>query len=73
MSRIRIREASWPADRRALEAVRCDVFIKEQNVPRSLEFDGLDASALHWLALTEREEPTLFPYTTLFRSRKSVV
>jgi predicted GNAT family N-acyltransferase len=57
MSRIRIREASWPADRKALEAVRCDVFIKEQNVPRHLEFDGMDSSALHWLALTELDEP----------------
>ena len=57
MSRIRIREASWPADRSALESVRCEVFIKEQNVPRNLEFDGLDASALHWLALTENDEP----------------
>ncbi|MFO8002979.1 GNAT family N-acetyltransferase [Thioalkalivibrio sp.] len=57
MSRIRIREASWPADRKALEAVRCDVFIKEQNVPRHLEFDGMDASALHWLACTELDEP----------------
>ncbi|AGA34348.1 GNAT family acetyltransferase YjcF [Thioalkalivibrio nitratireducens DSM 14787] len=57
MSRIRIREASWPADREALEAVRCEVFIKEQNVPRTLEFDGLDATALHWLALAEDHEP----------------
>lgn len=57
MSRIRIREASWPADRQALEAVRCEVFIKEQGVPRALEFDGLDAAALHWLALTEDDRP----------------
>lgn len=57
MSRIRIREASWPADRMALETVRCEVFVKEQNVPRTLEFDGLDASALHWLALTGDDTP----------------
>ena len=57
MKRIRIREASWPADRMALETVRNEVFVKEQRVPRSLEFDGLDASALHWLALTPEEEP----------------
>jgi predicted GNAT family N-acyltransferase len=57
MKRIRIREASWPADRMALETVRCEVFVKEQNVPRSLEFDGLDSAALHWLALTPEEEP----------------
>ena len=57
MQPIRIREASWPADRMNLESVRCEVFVKEQNVPRSLEFDGLDASALHWLAFTPEEEP----------------
>ena len=57
MQRIRIREASWPADRMALETVRCEVFVKEQNVSRSLEFDGLDAGALHWLAFTPEEEP----------------
>jgi predicted GNAT family N-acyltransferase len=57
MSRIRIREASWPADSTALKAVRCEVFIKEQSVPRALEFDGLDATALHWLALNEEQQP----------------
>ncbi len=57
MQRIQIREASWPADRMALETVRCEVFVKEQNVSRSLEFDGLDAGALHWLAFTPEEEP----------------
>ena len=54
---IRIREASWPADRTALETVRREVFVKEQNVPRSLEFDGHDSNALHWLAFTPEEEP----------------
>lgn len=57
MRRIRIREASWPSDRMALETVRCGVFVKEQKLPWSLEFDGLDATALHWLALTPEEEP----------------
>nr|WP_296752041.1 GNAT family N-acetyltransferase [Thioalkalivibrio sp.] len=57
MKPIRIREASWPVDRMALETVRCEVFVKEQNVPRSLEFDGLDSSALHWLAFTQEEKP----------------
>ncbi len=57
MRLIRIREASWPADRMALETVRCEVFVKEQNVPRHLEFEGRDANALHWLACTPEEEP----------------
>lgn len=55
MSRIRIREASWPADRTSLETVRSAVFIREQGVPRALEFDGLDAAALHWLAFAEQQ------------------
>lgn len=57
MQPIRIREASWPADRMALESVRCEVFVKEQKIPRALEFDGLDAGALHWLAFTPEQEP----------------
>ena len=57
MKRIWIREASCPADRMALETVRCEVFVKEQNVPRSHEFDGLDYGALHWLAFTPEREP----------------
>lgn len=57
MHPVRIREASWPADRDGLDHVRCEVFIKEQKIPRSLEFDGLDATALHWLALSGDGEP----------------
>lgn len=41
----------------SLETVRREVFVQEQNVPRSIEFDGLDSSALHWLALTPEGKP----------------
>jgi predicted GNAT family N-acyltransferase len=57
MHPVRIREASWPADRDGLDHVRCEVFIKEQKIPRSIEFDGLDATALHWLALSGDGDP----------------
>lgn len=57
MKRIWIRAASWPADRSALKSVRDEVFVKEQNVPRASEYDGMDASALHWLALTPESTP----------------
>lgn len=57
MTPVRIREATWPADKALLTHVRCEVFIKEQNISRSLEFDGLDATALHWLALLPEELP----------------
>lgn len=54
---ITFREASWPADRDVLAHIRHEVFIKEQGVPATLEFDGLDATALHWLAEASRGEP----------------
>ncbi|WP_019591459.1 GNAT family N-acetyltransferase [Thioalkalivibrio sp. ALE20] len=59
--RINFRQASWPADRKALSLIRREVFVEEQQVPEDLEFDGLDAGALHWLA----EEPGGEPIGTL--------
>ncbi|WP_018935610.1 GNAT family N-acetyltransferase [Thioalkalivibrio sp. ALJ24] len=58
---IIFREASWPADQEALSRVRREVFVGEQQVPEDLEFDGLDAGALHWLA----EDPDGEPIGTL--------
>lgn len=46
-----IREATWDRDRELLCEVRLSVFVKEQRVPQSLEIDGLDATAVHFLAL----------------------
>jgi len=54
---ITFREASWPADRDALARVRHEVFVNEQGVPQALEFDGLDPTALHWLATGSAGEP----------------
>jgi len=36
--------------RRALSAIRREVFIREQQVPEELEWDGLDENAYHLLA-----------------------
>ena len=36
--------------------VRDEVFSKEQGVPRELEFDGLDESAIHSIVFDEGEE-----------------
>jgi predicted GNAT family N-acyltransferase len=47
---FRIRVANWPEDREALRLVRESVFVKEQEVPPELEWDGLDESCLHLLA-----------------------
>ena len=46
-----IREATWNQDRELLCKVRLKVFVREQRVPQNLEIDGLDATAVHFLAL----------------------
>jgi predicted GNAT family N-acyltransferase len=46
----RVRTAEWERDRDALKSIRFDVFVVEQNVPESLEWDGLDAHCIHALA-----------------------
>ena len=46
----RVRRAAWPADQAALRGLRERVFVKEQGVPLELEWDGLDAEAIHLLA-----------------------
>jgi len=51
-----IKVASWQKHAELLKAVREAVFIKEQQVPLELEWDGLDTSALHLLALNDAGE-----------------
>ncbi|MGW8355876.1 GNAT family N-acetyltransferase [Streptomyces wedmorensis] len=46
-----VREAAEPADRDACFAVRREVFVEEQGVPRELEYDAYDATAVHVLAV----------------------
>lgn len=50
-----VREASWSHDRDSLCKIRLQVFVQEQNVPQSLELDGLDATAVHFLALIDNK------------------
>lgn len=45
-----MRPACWRADHAALCALRREVFVGEQRVPEALEWDGLDATATHFLA-----------------------
>lgn len=47
---ISLIEVTWNAEQKTLRAVRTAVFIDEQHVPPTLEWDGLDAEALHLLA-----------------------
>jgi predicted GNAT family N-acyltransferase len=45
-----IKQVAWSTHEAQLKWVRETVFIKEQSVPESLEWDGLDADALHLIA-----------------------
>ena len=52
---VEIREARWPEDEPLLRRIRTEVFVREQDVPEDLEWDGLDADSRHLLALVDRE------------------
>ncbi|MET9931194.1 MULTISPECIES: GNAT family N-acetyltransferase [unclassified Streptomyces] len=46
-----VREVRGDEDREACFAVRREVFVEEQGVPRELEYDAYDATAVHVLAV----------------------
>ncbi len=46
-------KVDWSTHRDRLRAIRARVFIEEQGVPQDLEWDGLDESADHFIALNE--------------------
>ncbi|MFH8578115.1 GNAT family N-acetyltransferase [Streptomyces zaomyceticus] len=48
-----VREALGTEDREACFAVRREVFVEEQGVPRELEYDTYDTTAVHVLAVRE--------------------
>jgi predicted GNAT family N-acyltransferase len=52
-----VRVTDWTADEAALRAVRRAVFIVEQGVPESLEWDEVDPRCVHALALDSRARP----------------
>ena len=47
---LSVRRAESENDMAGLRALRLDVFVKEQGVPRELELDALDATAIHAVA-----------------------
>lgn len=49
-SSFRVRRADWQRDQERLRRIREAVFVHEQHVPPTLEWDGSDASCLHVLA-----------------------
>lgn len=52
-----IQQVSWQTHASQLRAVREQVFIDEQHVPLALEWDGLDDTAQHLLALNSAGGP----------------
>lgn len=52
-----VRAASWRDDIISLQALRRRIFVVEQQVPESLEWDDADAVCLHALALDARGNP----------------
>jgi predicted GNAT family N-acyltransferase len=49
--RFGVRVADWSREAVALREVRREVFVVEQRVPESLEWDGLDPQCVHALAI----------------------
>jgi predicted GNAT family N-acyltransferase len=50
-------QAQWAADKESLQSIRAEVFVKEQSVPQSLEWDNRDAEAFHAMALDDQLSP----------------
>jgi predicted GNAT family N-acyltransferase len=53
---VELRPASWAGDLAALQAVRRRVFIEEQRIPESEEWDDVDPLARHVLAVTKNRD-----------------
>ena len=50
-AKFSVDSVNWQTHQQALKQLRERVFIQEQNVPVKLEWDGLDAQAIHILAI----------------------
>ena len=53
---VQLQPATWADDRAALQAVRRSVFIEEQGIPESDEWDDIDPVARHVLAVAENRD-----------------
>lgn len=54
---LRVELVDWAEAEAAIRAIRETVFIVEQGVPETLEWDGLDPACAHVLAWNDRGEP----------------
>jgi predicted GNAT family N-acyltransferase len=57
MTAFTIIETDWTHDAPRLAAIRRAVFIEEQGVPETMEWDADDAAAVHFLALADDATP----------------
>ncbi|MBD0743297.1 GNAT family N-acetyltransferase [Streptomyces sp. CBMA152] len=57
MTAFAVRVVDGPADLQACFAVRREVFVVEQGVPEEIEYDALDAVAVHVLAAASGGSP----------------
>jgi len=55
--RYQIKQVTWQEVEQALTAIRLTVFVDEQNVPKDLEIDGLDAQCIHVMATDATNKP----------------
>jgi predicted GNAT family N-acyltransferase len=54
---VTIQRTSWAEHEAALRSIREAVFIREQRVPESLEWDDQDSDAIHFLAIASDGTP----------------
>ncbi|RUM92415.1 MAG: hypothetical protein DSZ28_09630 [Thiothrix sp.] len=52
-----VRETDWKGDQLSIKFVRNKVFIQEQSVAKTLEWDSFDKTARHLLALNKDGHP----------------
>jgi predicted GNAT family N-acyltransferase len=57
LKNVKITQVQWLEAEKQLSKVRTVVFIDEQYVPVNLEWDDLDATAQHLLAVNDANEP----------------
>lgn len=57
LAKVEIIEGRWADLEPQLKQIRTEVFIEEQRVPAYIEWDALDADAIHLLALDEKNQP----------------
>jgi hypothetical protein len=50
MNNLQIHQANYPIDKATINYMRVKVFQEEQGISEELEFDGLEATAIHLLA-----------------------